>query len=428
MKLLIISIIVLGYFLIAVIYTFKYKFIQLRAFGETRKILVKEKNRSAYSTFMLSMASHIGTGNIVGISTALIYGGPGSIFWMWVFAIFSSIFSLIENTLAQVYKENINGENRGGACFYIRKGLNNKVLSIVFAIFLVLTNTVFFQPLQVNTISETINITFNVDKVFILIGFIIFTYVVIFRGTRRIVKFSEFIVPIMSLTYIAVTSFIIMINIGEVGNMLKTIFQDAFNLSSILSGGCCSSLLIGFKRSMFSHEAGLGTMPSISAMADSKYPIQQGYVSTIGVYVDTLLMCTLTGFTILIFNQDISSFAGVDLIIYIFELVLGKLGFYLAGFFMFTFALATVVGEFYLGESNLIYIIKEKKHKMWYNILYKGLFLFGIFIGVTNNTKDIFSIVDTGMVFLGIANIYAIIKLKKVFDHELTKYNGGILR
>lgn len=409
----------------AVIYTFKYKFIQLRALGETRKILVKEKNRSAYSTFMLSMASHIGTGNIVGISTALIYGGPGSIFWMWIFAIFSSIFSLIENTLSQVYKEKINGENRGGACFYIRKGLNNKILSIIFAVFLVLTNTVFFQPLQVNTISETINITFGVEKFFIFIGFVIFTYVVIFKGTRRIVKFSEFIVPIMSLTYIAVTSFIIIINFNKVGDMLLLIFKDAFNLNSILAGGCCSCLLIGFRRSMFSHEAGLGTMPSISAMADSKYPVEQGFVSTVGVYVDTLLMCTLTGFTILVFNQNITDFQGVDLIIYIFELVLGKLGFYLAGFFMFTFALATVVGEFYLGESNLLYIIKEKKHKTWYNILYKGLFLFGIFIGTTNNTKDIFAIVDTGMILLGIANIYAILKLKKVFDLELIKFDNS---
>ena len=418
-KPLLISIIVLGYFLIAVIFTFKYKFLQFRALGETRKILGKEKNRSAYSTFMLGMASHIGTGNIVGISTALIYGGPGSIFWMWVFAIFTSIFSLIENTLAQKYKEKIDGENRGGACFYIRKGLNNKVLSIIFAVFLVLANTVLFQPLQVNTISETVNITFGINKMIILVCFIIFTYIVIFKGTKRIVRFSEFIVPVMSLTYIAVTSFIIIINLNSFIGMVKLIISDAFNLNSILAGGCCSSLLIGFKRSMFSHEAGLGTMPSISAMADCKYPIQQGYISTVGVYVDTLLMCTLTGFAILIIKKDISNFLGVDLIIHIFELVLGKLGFYLAGFFMFTFALATVVGEFYLGESNLLYIIKEKRNKKWYNILYKGLFLSGIIIGVTNNTKDIFSIVDTGMVLLGIANIYAIIKLIKVFNKEL---------
>lgn len=365
-KPLVINIIVLGYFLLALFYTIKYKFLQFRAPVETKRTLAKEKNKSAYSTFMLAMASHIGTGNIVGISTALIYGGPGSLFWMWVFAIFTAIFSLMENTLAQVYKEKIAGENRGGACFYIRSGLKSKFLSIIFATFLVLTNTVLFQPLQVNTISETIHLTFGTSKFMILIGFFTFTYIVIFKGTKRIVRFSEFIVPLMSLTYIAVTSFIIIINYKFFFPMLKLIISDAFNLKSLFSGGCCSCLMIGFKRSMFSHEAGLGTMPSISAMADCKYPVDQGFISTVGVYVDTLLLCTLTGFAILISNQNLSGFFGVDLIIYIFELILGKLGFYIAGFFMFTFALATIVGEFYLGESNLLYIIKEKKNKKWY--------------------------------------------------------------
>lgn len=193
-KPLIISVIVLGYFVLAVFYSIKYRFIQFRAVGETKKILVSEKNRSAYSTFMLSMASHMGTGNIVGISTALIYGGAGSLFWMWVYTIFSAIFSLMENTLAQVYKEKINGENRGGACFYMKKGLNNNFLSLVFAFFLLCTNTIFFQPLQVNTISETINLTFGIDKILILVGFVIFTYIVIFNGTKRIVRFSELVV------------------------------------------------------------------------------------------------------------------------------------------------------------------------------------------------------------------------------------------
>ena len=421
-KPLIISVIVLGYFVLAVFYSIKYRFIQFRAVGETKKILVSEKNRSAYSTFMLSMASHMGTGNIVGISTALIYGGAGSLFWMWVYTIFSAIFSLMENTLAQVYKEKINGENRGGACFYMKKGLNNNILSLVFAFFLLCTNTIFFQPLQVNTISETINLTFGIDKILILVGFVIFTYIVIFNGTKRIVRFSELVVPFMSLTYLAVTFFLIFLNIGNFGSVIKVIFQDAFNLKSILAGSCCSCLLIGFKRSLFSHEAGLGTMPSISSMADGKYPINQGFVSTVGVYVDTLVMCTLTGFCILIFTPDLSKFVGVDLIIHIFELEFGVLGFYLAGFFMVIFALATVVGEFYLGESNLLYLIKNKKKKGIFKVLYKCLFLTGIFIGTTNNTRDIFVIVDSGMVFLGIANLYAIIKLRDVFDKELIKY------
>lgn len=422
MEPLVIGIIVLGYFLLAIYFSFKYKFIQFRAVRETKKILIESKSKSSYSTFMLSMASHMGTGNIVGISTALIYGGAGTIFWMWVFTIFSAIFSLIENTLSQVYKEKINGENRGGACFYIEKGLGNNLLALLFAFILLCTNSIFFQPLQVNTISETLNLTLNLDKVIILILFVLFTYVVIFNGTRRIVRFSEMIVPVMSISYLLVTSYLIFANLTNLPLVFKNIFSEAFNFKAIILGGFSSCLIIGFKRSLFSNEAGLGTMPSISAMADVKYPINQGFVSTVGVYVDTLLMCTLTGVSILILNVNLDEFLGVDLIIHIFEIEFGKLGFYLAGFFMFTFALATVVGEYYLGESNLLYLVKRKKKINLYKIFYKVLFLIGIFIGVTNNTKEIFIFVDSGMIFLGLANLYAIIKLRRIFDLELKKY------
>ena len=137
--------IVITFFILAVFSTVKYGFIQFRAFKETKKILVNEKNKSSYSSFLVSLAAHIGTGNIVGISTALIYGGPGSLFWMWIFSLFSVIFSLMENTLAQVYKVKINGENRGGASFYILRGFNNRFLATLFRSFL-LTNTIFFQP------------------------------------------------------------------------------------------------------------------------------------------------------------------------------------------------------------------------------------------------------------------------------------------
>lgn len=425
MEPLVIGVIVLGYFLLAIYFSFKYKFIQFRAVRETKKILIESKSKSSYSTFMLSMASHMGTGNIVGISTALIYGGAGTIFWMWIFTIFSAIFSLIENTLSQVYKERINCENRGGACFYIEKGLGNNLLALIFALILLCTNTIFFQPLQVNTISETLHLTLKLDKVIILILFVIFTYIVIFNGTRRIVKFSEMIVPIMSISYLLVTSYIIIANISNLPLVFKSIFKEAFNFKAILLGGFSSCLIIGFKRSLFSNEAGLGTMPSISAMAEVKNPIEQGFVSTVGVYVDTLLMCTLTGISILIFDiKNLSNFLGVDLIIHIFEKEFGRFGFYLSGFFMLTFALATVVGEFYLGESNLLYLVKRKKKMNLYRIFYKVLFLVGIYIGVTNNTKEIFNFVDSGMIFLGLANIYAIIKLKKVFDNELHKYYG----
>jgi AGCS family alanine or glycine:cation symporter len=374
---------------------------------------------------MLSLASHLGTGNIVGISTAIIYGGAGSLFWMWVFTITSSIFSLIENTLSQVYKEKIDGENRGGTCYYIKKGLNNNTLALIFSLFLVLSNTVFFQPLQVNTVSETINITFKIDKIIILGMFFIFTYFIIFKGTKRIVKFCEGIVPIMSVCYFAVTTMIIILNINLFPEAIDRIIKDAFNFNSILAGGCCSCFLIGIKRSLFSNEAGLGTMPSISAMADPKSPLQQGYVQVVGVFVDTIVLCSLTGFVLLIYDLNLNNYQGVDLILYIFKRILGDFGLVMSVFFLLTFAISTVVSNYYLGESNLLYIVKNKKNKNLYKILYKCLFLLGIIIGVMKSTKEIFDIVDNGMILLGICNLYAIIKLRKVFEGEIVKFYTG---
>lgn len=414
-----INIIIIIFFILSIYYTFKYKFVQIKSFGKIKKILKEEK--SSYQTFMLSLASHIGTGNIVGISTALIYGGAGTLFWMWVFTLFSSIFSLMENTITQVYKKKINGENRGGSCFYIRYGLNNKILAIIFSFFLVLTNTVLFQPLQVNTISETLNITLNIEKFVILIMLLLFTYFVIFKGTKRIVRFSEIIVPIMSITYIGVAITVILVNINIFPSVLQKIMSEAFSKKAIFAGSASSCFMIGIKRSLFSNETGLGTMPSISSMSDVRKPVMQGYVQTVGAFIDTVLMCSLTGFVILIYDLKLDNFEGVDLILSIFNEILGDYGTILASFFMLTFATATVVSEFYLGESNLLYLV-ENKNKKIYKFIFKLLFICGIFIGTFLSTKNIWIIVDNGMVLLGILNVYALIKLQKVFKTELFEY------
>lgn len=421
-----IDVVVIVFFILSIIVSIKYKFVQFKAIKQTKKILADKKDRSVYQTFMVSLASHIGTGNIVGISTALIYGGAGSLFWMWTFAITTSIFSLIENTLAQIYKKKIDGEYRGGSSYYISDGVKNKVLAIIFAIFLVLSNTIFFQPLQVNTISETLKITFGIDKKIILIILITFTVIVIFGGTKRIVKFSECIVPIMSLGYMVVTGAIILMNIKLMPNIIIKIFREAFSIKSIIGGGFSSCLLVGIRRSLFTHEAGLGTMPTISAMSTPKKPIDQGFVQTVGVYFDTLVLCSLTGFVLLMYDIDLNLYEGCDLIIDVFNQILGVFGKYASVFFLLSFALATVVSEYYLGESNLIYLTKYKKNKLSI-LLYKLLFICGIIIGVVLKTKDIWNIVDSGIVLLGLSNLYAMYKLRKDFNAELEKFYSDIL-
>ena len=234
---------------------------------------------------MVSLANHIGVGNIVGVTTCIIIGGAGSLFWMVIFAVFSSVFSIIENTLSLKYRENINGEYRGGASYYIYKGLNYKILAIIIAAFLVLCNTVVFQPLQVNTITNALNIGFGISYELIFLLLALFSIIFIFRGTKTIIRLSEIIVPIMSVSFLLITITVILINVNKLPFILWNVIKEAFNIKSVLSGG----LIIGFKRSLFSHEAGLGTAPTISAMSNEENYINQGYVQCFGVFFDRLI-------------------------------------------------------------------------------------------------------------------------------------------
>lgn len=418
-----INYVVLIMFIISVFYTFKYKFIQLKCFRKTFNAIFNKKSKNTFSTFMVSLANHIGVGNVVGITSAIIVGGAGSLLWMWIFAFFGSIFSIIENTIAQNYKKNIDGEVRGGSPFYIKYGLGKPLIAIIIALFLVLSNSIFFQPLQVNTISDSLLITFNIPILITFLFLSLFSIFVIFKGTKRIVRFCEVIVPIMSFGYIIMGIVIIIINYKEIPNVFYLILDDAFNANSIF-GGC---LYIGFKKSLFSHESGLGTAPSISVMSDVDKPLDQGFISCFGVFFDTLIICSITGFMILLnnINIDINLYNGCDLIIEVFRMIFGNIGVYFATFFMLTFALATVVSQYYLGETNLLFVLDNVniKNKKVMKLLFQIVFILGIFIGVFFNIESIWNFVDVGMVLLGIINIYAIIKLNKEFDENLLKYN-----
>lgn len=408
-----INIIVIFFFLLSIFFTFKYRFIQLKAITITNNVLRrnKEHTKKAYQTFLVSLANHIGVGNIVGITSALIIGGPGSLFWMWIYALFSSIFSIMENTLSICYREKINGEYRGGSAYYLKKGLNSKVFSLLISVFLVLSNTILFQPLQVNTINLALNISLGIPKEVTLIFLLLLCFFVIFKGTKKIIKFSEIIVPIMSLLYVFIGIVIIIINFKIFPKVLGLILREAFDKEAILSG----CIYVGIKRSLFSHEAGLGTTPSISAMTENVKPIEQGYISAVGIFIDTLVMCSITGFMVLIYNVDLTVYDGVDLIIYIFEIIFGSFGGFLAVFFLLTFALATIVSEYYLGESNFLFISKKKKSK----IIFKILFITGIIMGIFLDTSKIWFFIDLGIILLGLINIISIIRLRKKFENNL---------
>lgn len=407
------SVIILIFFLVAIMFTIKYRFIQLKAPKiAIKEIFNKNKSKSSYKTFMVMLASHIGTGNIVGITSAILLGGKGSLFWMWIYAIFGSIFSLFENTLAIIFRKNINGEYRGGSSYYIKSALGLKIIPIIISIFLCLSNSIFFQPIQVKTVSEALIYSFNIPRIIIFISLLLFCIFIIFKGTNKIVKFSEIIVPIMSILYVCIGILIIIFNIKIFPKVITEIVTSAFNVKSILS----PVIIIGMKRSLFSHEAGLGTTPTISAMNKDILPKNQGFISCFGVFIDTILLCSITGFMILIYDIDLSKFTGIDLIYYVFESIFGKFGNYLCLFFLLTFALATVVSQYYLGESNILFISNNKVSK----VIFKILFIIGLIIGIYLDNSLVWDFVDTGIILLGIVNIscITIIIKKNKFNYK----------
>lgn len=417
----IVNLFIFSFFIIAVIYTFKYRFIQFRFLKESHKVLRQEK--SSYAAFLMTLASHLGAGNIVGVTTALIYGGPGSLLWMVISCFFISIFSLIENTLAVKYHEVIDGEYRGGASYYIKNGLKARYLGLIFCFFLLLANTIFFGPLQVNTISESLKIPFNLTNELIIAFLVLFALFIIFRGTKSILNFLEKLVPIMTIVFLGVSITTILYNINHLPEVCALIFKDAFTFHSIRGAFLGNAVIIGLKRSAFSNEAGLGTAPTLSAMSKVKNPISQAYVQVLGVFVDTALMCTLMGLMILVYDIELAMFEGCSLAVYIFEVIFSKIGMHLGSFLLFTFAMATWVSSYYIGETNMLFIAQNMKiKKKTIRKFYQFLFLITTICGVILTGKQVWDFVDYGMMFLGTINLYAIIKLEKDFKKELNIY------
>ncbi len=410
-----IEIIVLIFFILSIIFTIKYHFMQFKFISESKKAL---KNKSNYLTFLLSLGAHIGAGNIVGVTTALIIGGPGTIFWMIITTLFTTIFSLMENTLGYHYRIKIDDEYRGGSCYYIHQGLKSPFLAIIFCIFLVLSSTIFFEPIQVNCVIEGIRYIINIPKIILFIILLIFSFLVIFRGTKSILNFIEKIVPIMTLIFLGISIIAIIYKINYLPNVIKIIFKDVWNIKA----GSIGVVMVGIKRSLFSNEAGLGTSPSINSRSIVDNPLQQSFLQVLTCFIDTVVMCSLLGILILIYPIEVNNYQGTELSIVIFEQILGNFGKYIGVFFLFTFSLATIVSSFYSGETNMLYLstfykipIKTTK------IIYKILFIFGIFLGIFMNNKTIWNLVDYGLICLGLIHLIVLILLQHDFKQDIIK-------
>ena len=421
-------------------FSIRTKFVQFRLIGDAIKALKEkaekndnEKSVSSFQALMISTASRVGTGNIAGIATAIVAGGPGAVFWMWVMAIVGGASAFVESTLAQVYKVKDGKEFRGGPSYYIERALGKRWLGVLFSILLIACFAYGFNGLQTYNMSSALEYYIpNYSDTILpaVVGLLIAaaTAFVIFGGVHRIGFISSVIVPIMAGIYILMGIFITLTNLDRVPEMFSLIFEGAFDFRAIFGGFAGSTVLIGIKRGLFSNEAGMGSAPNASATATVSHPVKQGMVQVLSVFIDTLMICTTTAFILLL-----SGVTGIpeklDGIPYVQAAIsanVGSLGIHFITFSIFAFAFTSLIGNYYYAESNILFI---KNNRILLNV-FRITCLIAIFLGAQADFSTVWNLADVLMGFMAIENILVIFLLGgiafKVLDDYTKQKKQGI--
>ena len=408
-------------------FTLKTRFVQFRMIGEMVRLLGDsagtngkpgEKHISSFQAFAISIASRVGTGNLAGVATAIAVGGPGAVFWMWVIALLGASSSFVESTLAQLYK--IKGKDSfiGGPAYYMRKGLKQPWMGALFAVLITITFGFAFNSVQSNTLCAAFEGAFGFDHA--VVGGIItaLTLTIIFGGVQRIAKV---IVPIMALGYIALALIIVLLNIKELPGVLALIVGHAFGWEQALGGGVGMALMQGIKRGLFSNEAGMGSAPNVAATAHVSHPVKQGLIQTLGVFTDTLIICTCTAFIILFSGAPLDgSTNGVQLTQHALTNEIGPSGAIFVAVALFFFAFSSILGNYYYGEANVRYLTHRKWVLNIYRILVGGMVMFGAVA-----TFDLaWSLADVTMGLMVLCNLIAISLLGKYAFRLLEDYRA----
>ncbi|WP_339282844.1 alanine/glycine:cation symporter family protein [Oceanobacillus sp. FSL K6-3682] len=408
-------------------FTFRTGFVQFRLLSEMfRTVFDKRsydasgtKGTSSFQAFAISAASRVGTGNMAGVATAIALGGPGALFWMWLIAIIGAASGFVESTLAQLYKEKDNNQYRGGPAYYMEKGMNKRWLGIIFAIMITFTYGFVFSSVQSNTISIAFDSQFNVRPIWIAIILTILTAAVIFGGLKSIANVSQIIVPFMAIIYVGLALIIVILNITAIPDMFVLIFENAFGIREVAGGGFGAAIMLGIRRGLFSNEAGMGAAPNAAATADVSHPVKQGLVQALGVFFDTLLVCTATGLVILSAGGFAGSDAdGIALTQTAFTQMLGGWAGIFIAISVFLFAFTSILGNYYYGENNLAYIKNSKVLIFLYRIAAILMVIFGTFASF----DLVWLLADIFMALLALLNLFAITVLFKKANILLKDY------
>ena len=431
-------------------FTWKCRFVQFRMIPEMLRLLLDTPNKgkhgkkiSSFQAFAVSVATRVGTGNLAGVATAISIGGPGAVFWMWVIALMGSATAFVESTLAQLYKHPHDGHFIGGPAYYIDKGLREvhfsflsfhhslrlgRWMSVLFAILITITFGLAYNSVQSNTISGALHQAFGITPLTSGIALTLLSLLIVFGGIHRIARVSSVIVPIMAIGYFILAVVIVIMNISLLPDVLRIIVSNAFGVGPMVGGGLGAAIMNGIKRGLFSNEAGEGSAPNVAATAHVSHPVKQGLIQALGVFTDTLLVCSCTAFIILISGlYTDTSLQGINLTQSALQREVGSVGPVFIAIAIFLFAFSSIIGNYYYGEANVRYLslrsrCSEKNTQR--AIICFRIFSGGIFVlfGSLASLETVWAIGDLCMALLTACNLVAIILLGKYAFRLLDDY------
>lgn len=422
---------------VALYLTIRTGVVQLRMLPEMFRVIGESpgenkdgtKSISSFKAFWISAASRVGTGNIAGIALAISIGGPGAIFWMWLMAIFGAATAFVESTLGQLYKVKDKDSYRGGPAYYMSVGLKQPWMGAFFAVIITVTYGLVFNSLQANSIVDATATSLNVDTTqsfWLPVGLGIFlalvTGAVFLGGVQRISAWSSVIVPVMAGAYLLLGILVVAMNITEVPAMIALIFENAFGIQSVVGGGIGIVILQGIRRGLFSNEAGMGSVPNAAATSSVSHPAKQGLVQSLGVYFDTILVCSITAFIVLLSNPVYDEAQGASLTQTALASQLGTWAVHFLTVAIFLFAFSSILGNYYYGEANISYLFKKNARPAIMS--YRLIVMAAVFTGSVIALPLAWSAADVFMSIMALTNLVAVFLLGRIALKVLKNYTA----
>ena len=430
-----------GYVLIGVLvacgawFTWKTRGVQFRMIGEMFRLLTdsatsgtnklsdkneRHKHISSFQAFAVSVATRVGTGNLAGVATAIAIGGPGAVFWMWIIALLGSATAFIESTLGQLFKQRHKDSFIGGPAYYILKGLHCKWMAYLFAILITITFGLSYNSIQSNTICGAMQEAFGWNPLTVGVVLSVMALFIVFGGIHRIANVSAVLVPLMAIGYFVLAIVIVLMNIHLIPHVMKVIVTSAFGFEQSVGGALGATIMNGVKRGLFSNEAGEGSAPNVAATATVSHPVKQGLIQALGVFTDTLLVCSCTAFVILISGlYQTPELNGIALTQAALNSEIGSFGPVFIAVAIFLFAFSSIIGNYYYGEANIRFMTSNVTVLTVYRIFSAGVL---VMFGALASLEIVWNLGDLCMALLTACNLVAIIALGKYAFRLLDDY------